>query len=230
MSGAGKHGSDIQDTGRRDSTTVHLLRHGEVHNPAGILYGRLPGYHLSERGRAMAQRLGEVLGSRDVTHLVTSPLERARETAAPAAATLGLDPVVDERVIEAANVFEGLTFGVGDGSLRRPTHWKHLWNPFRPSWGEPYRLVAARMLAAAADARDAARGHEAVVVSHQLPVWVTRLAAEGRRFVHDPRRRQCSLASLTSITYAGDELVTVAYSEPAADLLPAGGRAFDAGA
>jgi broad specificity phosphatase PhoE len=217
------------------TTAVHLLRHGEVHNPHGVLYGRLPGYHLSERGLAMAERLGEVLGRRDVTHLVSSPLERARETAAPAARALGLVPVLDERVIEAANVFEGKTFGVGDGSLKRPSQWRHLWNPFRPSWGEPYALVAARMLAALADARDAAAGHEAVVVSHQLPVWVARLAVEGRRFVHDPRRRQCSVASLTTITYEGtyesSHVVSVAYSEPAADLLPVGGRAtFSAGA
>lgn len=208
------------------STTVHLLRHGEVHNPTGVLYGRLDGYHLSDRGRAMAERVAEHLGGRDggrrrdVVHVVASPLQRAQETAAPIAAEFGLEVAGDERFLEATNHFEGLTFGVGDGSLRRPTHWRFLWNPFRPSWGEPYREQVARMLAGIHTARQAAEGHEAVVVSHQLPIWIVRSALEGRRLWHDPRKRQCSLASLTSLRYEGETLVGVDYSEPAAALLP----------
>lgn len=211
------------------TTTVHLLRHGEVHNPTGVLYGRLPGFHLSDRGRQMAERVAAHLAGeleaerRDVVHVVASPLQRAQETAEPIAAAFGLDIAADERLLEARNHFEGLTFGVGDGSLRRPSHWRHLWNPFLPSWGEPYREQVARMLAAVAAARDAAAGHEAVVVSHQLPIWVTRQALEGRRLWHDPRRRECSVASLTSLTYDGSALVAVSYAEPAKDLL-AGGR------
>lgn len=201
-------------------TVVHLLRHGEVNNPGGILYGRRDGYHLSALGRRMAQRVADTVADRDITHVVASPLERAQETATPVAEVRGLELVTDVRVIESTNVFEGETFGVGDGLLRKPWAWRHLWNPFRPSWGEPYREIAARMLAGLYDARDAARGHEAVVVSHQLPIWVTRLYVEGRSFVHDPRRRQCTLCSLTSFTFEGDRLTTVRYSEPAADMLP----------
>lgn len=203
-----------------ERTVVHLLRHGEVFNPDKILYGRLPGYHLSDLGREMAERVAEHLSGRDIVHLVSSPLERARETAAPAASVLGLDVAVDDRLIESRNYFEGMTVAVGDGALREPRHWRMLYNPFRPSWGEPYTEIAERMLAAAATARDAARGHEALCVSHQLPVWIARLAAEGRRLWHDPRRRQCSLASLTSFHYDDDELVAVSYAEPAGDLLP----------
>ena len=201
-------------------TTVHLLRHGEVHNPTGVLYGRRDGFHLSELGRTMAQRVADVVGGRDITHIVSSPLERAQETASPLAEVRAVDIVTDARVIESTNVFEGETFGVGDGVLKRPAAWKHLWNPFRPSWGEPYKQVAARMLAGVYDARDAARGHEAVVVSHQLPIWITRLHVEGRSFLHDPRRRQCTLCSLTSFTFEGDRLTSLSYSEPAADLIP----------
>ena len=201
-------------------TTVHLLRHGEVHNPTGVLYGRRDGFHLSELGRTMAQRVADVVGGRDITHIVSSPLERAQETASPLAGVREVDIVTDARVIESTNVFEGETFGVGDGVLKRPAAWKHLWNPFRPSWGEPYKQVAARMLAGVYDARDAARGHEAVVVSHQLPIWITRLHVEGRSFLHDPRRRQCTLCSLTSFTFEGDRLTSLSYSEPAADLIP----------
>ena len=103
-----------------------------------------------------------------------------------------------------------------------PRWWWLLRNPLRPSWGEPYTEIAARMLAAMADARDAAEGHEALIVSHQLPVWTVRSAIEGRRFAHDPRRRQCSLASVTSVAYDGERIVSVTYNQPARDLLPSG--------
>ncbi|MFI6448672.1 histidine phosphatase family protein [Kitasatospora sp. NPDC050543] len=197
------------------------MRHGEVHNPEGVLYGRLPGYRLSELGRQMADRVAEDLAGRDITHVVASPLERAQETAEPIGKLHGLDVAVDERLIEADNIFQGKTFGVGDGSLRNPSYWKYLTNPFKPSWGEPYIEQAVRMMAALAAARDAARGHEAVCVSHQLPIWTVRSFVERRRLWHDPRRRQCSLASLTSFTYEGDKIVSVGYREPARDLLPA---------
>ncbi|GAA1120558.1 histidine phosphatase family protein [Streptomyces javensis] len=203
-----------------DITVVHVMRHGEVHNPEGVLYGRLPGYHLSDLGRQMADRVADHLADRDVTHVVASPLERAQETAAPIAKTHGLDVASDERLIEAANVFQGKTFGVGDGALRKPGNWRHLTNPFRPSWGEPYVDQVVRMMAALGRARDAARGHEAVCVSHQLPIWIVRSFVERRRLWHDPRRRQCTLASLTSFTFRGDRIVSVGYSEPARDLVP----------
>lgn len=212
-------------------TIVHLLRHGEVHNPAGVLYGRMPGYVLSELGRTMAERVADVVGDRDITHLVASPLERARETGQPLATRRGLEIVTDERVIESENVFQGEKFGPGVKTLRKPSAWRHLWNPMRPSWGEPYVEIAERMMAAVHDARDAARGHEAVIVSHQLPIWTTRLHVEERSFLHDPRKRQCTLCSLTSLHFQEDRLAKVSYSEPAGDLIPTGdkGAPFSAG-
>jgi broad specificity phosphatase PhoE len=198
-----------------EQTVVHLLRHGEVFNPGKILYGRLPGFRLSTAGEEMASVAAAWFVGRDVTHLVSSPLERAQQTAAPIAETLGLPVSIDERLIEAGNAFEGLRVGVGDGALRDPRHWWKLRNPFRPSWGEPYVEIAARMLAAVEAARDAARGHEAVLVSHQLPIWTLRLHVEGRRYVHDPRHRQCGLASVTSLSYDGDRFAGLAYAEPA---------------
>ena len=201
-------------------TIVHLLRHGEVNNPTGILYGRRPGYHLSDLGQRMAQRVADMVGDRDIIELWSSPLERAQQTAEPLARERGLQIRTDDRVIESSNLFEGTRFGPGESVLRQPSTWRHLWNPFRPSWGEPYKEIVARMMAAVHDARDAAAGHEAVVVSHQLPIWITRLHLEGRSFLHDPRRRQCTLCSLTSLTFDDDRLLTVTYSEPAGDLIP----------
>jgi broad specificity phosphatase PhoE len=208
---------------RTPDTVVHLLRHGEVHNPEGVLYGRRDGFHLSDLGQQMAARAAEALAGRDVVHVRSSPLERAQETARPTASSHGLEIVTDERVIESTNVFEGTRFGA-DNVLRDPRAWRHLWNPWRPSWGEPYKQVVARMMAAVHDARVAAAGHEAVVVSHQLPIWITRLHVEGRSFLHDPRSRQCTLCSLTSFHFVDNKITQVSYSEPAGDLIPVSDR------
>jgi broad specificity phosphatase PhoE len=199
------------------TTIVHLVRHGEVENPAGVLYGRIPGYHLSERGRQMAAAAAAFLAGRAVTVVTSSPLERALETAGPIAAEFGLPVEVDDRLIEPWNHFEGMRFGVGDGALLRPRHWSALRNPFLPSWGEPYKQVAARMLGAVTEAAAAARGHEAVCVSHQLPIWVARKAVEGTHLWHDPRRRQCALGSVTSLTFTGDKVTGVLYTSPSGD-------------
>ncbi|HEY8296100.1 MAG TPA: histidine phosphatase family protein [Micrococcaceae bacterium] len=208
--------------------TVHLLRHGEVFNPDGVLYGRLPEFHLSERGNAMARMVAEHLarraaGGARLVHLLASPLTRAQETAKPAAEALGLDIVTEPRIIEAGNHFEGLK--VTPKELLRPRHWSSFRNPMRPSWGEAYQDQVNRMLDAVGDARRRALeiggdGAEALMVSHQLPIWVTRRAAEGRRLAHDPRHRECTLASLTSLDFDGETIVAVRYSEPAASLLP----------
>jgi broad specificity phosphatase PhoE len=201
-------------------TVVHLLRHGEVHNPEKVLYGRLPGYRLSALGEEMAERAATWAKGRDIARVISSPLERARQTAAPVARDLGVEVGIDERIIEAGNKFEGLRVGVGDGALRNPRYWPWLWNPFRPSWGEPYKQLAERMHAAMEDARDDVPGREVLLVSHQLPVWIARLAGEDKRLWHDPRNRECSLASITSFTYEGGRIVGVDYHEPSADLLP----------
>jgi broad specificity phosphatase PhoE len=198
-----------------ERTVVHLLRHGEVHNPGKVLYGRLPGFRLSTTGEAMASAAAEWFVGKDVTHLVSSPLERAQQTAAPIAEALSLPVAIDERLIEAGNAFEGMVVAGSAGVFRAPRNWWKLRNPFEPSWGEPYVEIAARMLAAVEAARDAARGGDAVLVSHQLPIWTVRLHVEGRRYLHDPRRRQCALASVTSLTYEGDRIRAVDYAEPA---------------
>jgi len=216
-----------RESGLPASTTaiVHLVRHGEVDNPGGVLYGRLPGFGLSEAGRLMAKAAADYLAGRDVTVLRSSPLERALETAEPIGAEFALPVEEDERLIEPWNHFEGLRFGVGDGALRQPRYWIHLRNPFRPSWGEPYRDVAARVLAAVTDVALAADGHEGVCVSHQLPIWVTRRLIEGRTLWHDPRRRQCALGSVTSLTFSDGKISSVRYAEPSG-----GGRRQVAGA
>lgn len=203
------------------SSTVHVARHGEVENPQKILYGRQPGWRLSTRGQQMAQVLGEWSKSIDLGALHVSPLQRAQETAAPIARAHGIEITTDERLIEAGNIFEGKSFEPGSGILKHPTAWRHLYNPWKPSWGEPYDEQINRMFAAIFAAHKAANGKDAIVVSHQLPIWITRSAIEGRSMLHDPRKRECTLASVTSIHFDDVGVISgLSYSEPAAHLLP----------
>lgn len=203
------------------TTTIHVMRHGEVDNPSGVLYGRLPGFHLTALGRQMAQMVAEALveGDHDLTHIVASPLERAQETAAPTAELYGLPVATDDRLIEAGNRFEGEVVNGNRAVLAHPRNWARYRNPLRPSWGEAYVDQALRMRDAVRSALAHAMGHEALVVSHQLPIWCLRLFIEGRAFAHLPAQRECALASLTSLTFSGHTLVGLTYWEPAAELI-----------
>src|SRR4051794_26686220 len=210
-------------------TKVHLVRHGEVHNPTGVLYGRLPGFRLSAAGEQQAkvtcQFLADPTAARDVAAVIASPLERAQQTAAPIGEQFGLGVGVDHRLIESENIFEGGVVEVGPKILAHPRLWPYLRNPFRPSWGEDYDVIARRMLAAVQDAAAQVAGREAVLVSHQLPIYIARRAAEGRRLWHRPDRRQCALASVTTLVFAEDSsggtnssggrrLIRVDYTQP----------------
>ncbi len=201
-------------------STIHLMRHGEVFNPQGVLYGRMPGYHLSDHGQAMAQRVGEVLSSHDIRAVVASPLERAQESAAPTAAAFGLQVRSDPDLIEAGNSFEGVAVNRNKAALACPRYWPRYRNPFEPSWGEPYVEIARRMARAVRHALDLVPdGGEALLVSHQLPIWTLRRLLQREPLAHDPRRRQCALASLTTLTFEGTHLTALTYWEPAADLV-----------
>ena len=184
-----------------------------MHNPDHVLYGRLPGYHLSANGRMMPAAAADFFAGRPVAAVFASPLERAQETAQPVAERLGLPITTDDRLIESGNVLEGKSVSLASLALN-PLNWRYLWNPFRPSWGEPYTEVVARVRQVIDRARDASRGREAVCVSHQLPIWVSRLAAEHKRLWHNPSSRQCALGSVTSLTFDGDQLTGVSYAVP----------------
>lgn len=196
-------------------TVVHLVRHGEVHNPRKLLYGRLPDFHLSSRGKSMAARTATSFKGKDVTYLAASPLERAQETAQPIAEVLGMGIHTDDDLIESDNVFEGLRTKGFRSQLRNPIRWRHLTNPLKPSWGEPYEDILERMERAVATARTHAEGHEAVLVSHQLPIVMIQRSIDGKRLAHSPGNRNCELASVTSLYFEGDTLKRWTYNEPA---------------
>ena len=201
--------------------TIHFVRHGEVHNPEKILYGLQPGWRLSDRGNEMAAVIGDWSTKLDLGAIHSSPLQRAQETVAPIIAKHKLSLTTDKNLIEASNIFEGKKFELGSGVLRHPSSWRYLYNPWKPSWGEPYDQLISRMLKGLFAARDAAGGKDAICVSHQLPIWILRSAVEGRRLLHDPRKRECTLASVTSFELDSEGMITsVSYSEPAKHLLP----------
>lgn len=197
------------------TTIVHLVRHGEVYNPDKIVYGRIPGYHLSSRGHSMAARTAEAFRGHDVTYLVASPLQRTQETAQPISKVTGLDVEIDKSVIESGNRFEGLRTKGWNSQLWNPQRWPLLRNPLQPSWGEPFEEIAARMMNAVERARQKAKGHEAIIVSHQLPIVMVQRTALGKRLAHAPWDRECDLASVTSLVFQDDQLIDIFYSSPA---------------
>ncbi|MGO2110009.1 MAG: histidine phosphatase family protein [Pseudoclavibacter sp.] len=206
------------------SQRLHLVRHGEVDNPDGILYGRLPAFGLTDRGQRMAQSAADDLAAHAVpaTRLVVSPLQRTRESAAPIAAALGLEPQFDDRIIEPWNRFEGRRMKGRYGTLRRPASWRHLWNPARPSWGEPYASIRDRMREAALEAIAAAEGGDVIMVSHQLPIWTVHRALARKPLAHNPQQRRCALSSITVLEYhPASGFREVGYREPAASELEA---------
>lgn len=210
---------------------IRLVRHGEVHNPEHILYGRIPGYHLSELGHAMADAAAASLAGHPVAALYASPLQRTQESAEPWATRYGsaintASINTDERIIEPYNWFEGRRFEF-PAALKHPSAWPRLINPLRPSWGEPYTTVLARMLSAIDDAWAAADGGEVVMVSHQLPIVMVARSVKGQRLFHDPRKRRCTLSSITTLRREGDRFAEVDYQEPAGELLA---RSVDLGA
>lgn len=193
---------------------LHLVRHGEVHNPRRVLYGRLPGYGLSVDGRRMARQAAEFVRAmeRPIAALICSPLQRTQESAEPFAELFGIAAQVDDRVIEPTNVFEGRRML---HALVNPWNWRHLRKPALPSWGEPYADVVGRMNAAMTEAWDAADSGDIVIVSHQLPIWITHLAVAGLPLRHDPRTRRCALSSVTSFEMRNGKWTETAYAEPA---------------
>lgn len=202
-------------------TTIHLMRHGEVDNPEAILYGRRSGFGLTDLGHQMAQKVADVLveTDHDIDAVIASPLLRAQQTAWPTARAFNVPLQADARLIEASNTFEGVAVNKNRAMLAHPKYWKRYYNPFKPSWSEPYTDLVSRMRAAVSSALGRYPGGEVLMVSHQLPIWTLRSFAEQRPLWHDPRKRECALASLTSFVFEDATLKAVTYWEPAAELL-----------
>lgn len=188
-----------------------------MYNPAGVIYGRLPGYRLSDRGERMAETTARAIADLPVTRIVASPLLRTQQSAQPIAETFGLPIESDERVIESSNTLEG-RLGKGAALFRDPANWPRFVNPFEPSWGEPYRRIVVRMREAILDVFATTEEGDAVIVSHQLPIWMVHRSVNGRPLPHDPRRRRCALSSVTTFERRDGRVVETAYADPAAGI------------
>ena len=214
------------------ATTIHFVRHGEVHNPDHILYERLPGFHLSDRGRRMAGATARYLAANPQTNtaaaIYSSPLDRTRETAQAILTALNetraarneepLELVTDQRIIEAGNNFRGTRIGHGEGALWRNGNWKLVTNLWKPSWGESYRQIAARVSAFAQEKVGEHAGQQIIVVSHESPIWSYRHLLETGHPEHNMLLRHTALASVTSITYDSQtgNVMSITYVDPAA--------------
>jgi len=198
---------------------IHLVRHGEVYNPSGVLYGRLPNFHLSDTGKLMARAAAQELKDQGfpIRAVFSSPLIRTQESAKPIEEIFGLDAKTNENLIEPWNVFEGRKLSVKAVAVR-PHWWWHFRNPAKPAWGESFIDIIARMQEAISEAAESVKDGDVVLVTHQLPIWVMHLHAAGEKLMHDPRKRRCSLSSITSFEFIDGKLTEVGYLEPAAKL------------
>ena len=205
-----------------------MVRHGEVDNPNGVLYGRLPNFALTALGRQMAEAAAKELTSTgaNYTKLISSPLLRTLQSARPISEALNLSVSTENQIIEPTNIFEGKKVGL-ETVLANPSFLLKLYNPLQPSWGEPYKQIVSRMTEALRRAWDQPPTGEVVMVSHQLPIWSLHLAASGKPLWHDPRSRRCDLSSITSFEFVNNKLVEVDYRDPAKSLRT---KAVDSGA
>ncbi|HHY06935.1 MAG TPA: histidine phosphatase family protein [Corynebacteriales bacterium] len=196
-----------------ETTWVHMVRHGLVDNPSGRLYGRQKGFRLAPEGEQHAKDAAEFLKDRDITAVYSSPLMRAQQTAYPIAHTHGLEIITNPALIEAGSVLENELL-TPLNIVTTPRILKHTYNIKKPSWGEHYWKMVERSLAALHRAVQENRGHEAVCVTHECVVWITRLFVEERSFAHNPGNRQVALGSVTSFKFDGDVIVGFKYREP----------------
>jgi broad specificity phosphatase PhoE len=201
------------------ATRIHLVRHGEVHNPDGVLYGRLPNFGLSQLGHQMAEASADYIRSTGakVSRLLASPLQRTLESAKPIAERFNVPVEVEDEIIEPDNVFEGHSVSLKT-IVRNPRFLLRIHNPFRPSWGEPFLQIQGRMVSAMKRAWDETASGEVVMVSHQLPIWMVHRYSQGQRLSHDPRQRRCDLSSVTSFEFSDGALREVSYHDPAKSL------------
>ena len=155
----------------------------------------------------MASMCARAFTDHDVTVVKASPLVRAQETAEPFQKVTSVDIAIDDDLIEAGNELEGHRIKGWRSQLWNPKLWHHLTEPMQPSWGEPYQDICDRMWIAVGRAREEARGHEAVLVSHQLPIVMVQRDYAGNALAPNPAVRQCSLASVTSLIFDDDDAV-----------------------
>jgi probable phosphomutase (TIGR03848 family) len=182
-------------------TLVLLVRHGQTPTTGKVLPGRSAGLHLADKGKAQAQATADVLaGLKQVDAVYSSPLERARETAAPIASARGLKVQIDKGLLE-------LDIGEWTGEelkkVARTPEWRVVQghpSGFRFPGGESFFELQARIVGAINRLVAAHRGGTVVAVSHADPIKAAVVHATGAH-LDMFQRISISPASVTSILY-----------------------------
>lgn len=156
-------------------TTVHLVRHGEVHNPTGVFYGRIPGFKLSENGRNQVKKLGKHLSNRSIKKIYASPLDRTKETAAIIQEFFPTIPVsYDERLIEVGSPVQGKPM-----AELIPSQWNFYIEEFIAQGGESLEDIWKRMSSFFSEVVPLHDNEEIIVVSHGDPIMITAASYQG---------------------------------------------------
>jgi probable phosphomutase (TIGR03848 family) len=203
--------SSRQTPASPQSTTILLVRHGQTPTTGKLLPGRAPGLHLAATGLEQAQRAASRIGEiTKVGALYTSPLERAKETAAPIAAALNMSAKVRKGLLEC-------DFGDWTGKelakLMKLPEWTTVQrapSTFRFPNGESFTEMQTRIVGALEEIRDAHRGEVVVCVSHADPIKAAVAYAMGTHL--DLFQRivisTCSISAITWTTH-GPAVLTV---------------------
>ena len=165
--------------------TVWLARHGEAHNPGGLLYGRLPRVRLTPEGRRQAQAIADLLGPRPIQAVYSSPMLRARKTAELIAASHATRLRLDRDLLEIKTAWQGQPLA----DLER-INWDFYANP-RGKDDETIQAIFERMHRWLQRVLRRYAGAEVVGVSHGDPILILvghlrGLPLESRRIFPQP--------------------------------------------
>ena len=195
-------------------TRLYLVRHCDVANPHGVLYGYLPGFGLSAKGLAQAESLGQRLAGQPVRMIRTSPLERARQTTSIIARHLDSpEVIVDDDLVEArfGIYLQGVPYA--QVPWRRPLWWVHMAYPGLLRRDERVGAMAGRVERSLERLLESVGDGTGVCVSHGDPIqafWITYLHRHPWALHH----LQCAKGGLLALDYESGKLVKVTYVPP----------------
>ncbi|MBV8300645.1 MAG: histidine phosphatase family protein [Candidatus Dormibacteraeota bacterium] len=195
-------------------TRLYLVRHCDVHNPQGVLYGHLPHFKLSSKGEDQAHALGRFFASTAVRRIYTSPLERAAQTAAIIASYVtNADIVTTDDLVEAR--FGRYLQGVRprDVPWRRPLWFLHMAWPGLLRRDESVATMAERVERPLRALLDDFPGEGGICVSHGDPIQAFWIRAENRP-AYALHRLQCAKGGRLDLDYAGGALKRITYEPP----------------
>ncbi|MBV9101499.1 MAG: histidine phosphatase family protein [Candidatus Dormibacteraeota bacterium] len=196
------------------STRLYLVRHCDVRNADGVLYGHLDDFPLSDKGVQQAHAIGRHLAESGVRRIITSPLERARQTADIVASHLeGARVDVSDDLIEAR--FGRYLQGVRprDVPWRRPLWFIHMAWPGLLPIDESVSQMAARIRRQLVRLLREQPGEPGMCISHGDPIQAFWVESTGRR-AYALHRLQCAKGGMLELDYEGTRLATLAYRSP----------------